>query len=125
MLCVILKLFPCIKQRDLDRTLINTINANQLQCVEVLVTHGASLDSRDYDRNTPLMISCKKRLSHITRVLLNAGARVNAPNGRTSGTALHVAAENGSAECINMLIDRGADMDAQVVYIVINGGRSA
>ncbi len=49
----------------------------------------------------------------IVRLLLEAGADVNAPEGFGGNTALHEAVENGDAEMVKILVAAGADVNAE------------
>lgn len=46
-----------------------------------------------------------------TKLLLDAGADVRAAMGTGKATALHLAAEDGHAECARMLLEHGAHLD--------------
>lgn len=60
------------------------------------------------NRSTPLMVAADHGSTAAARVLLAAGAEVNAVN-RYGGTALHFAAIRGAPEMVDLLLDAGAD----------------
>ncbi|KAI5366970.1 hypothetical protein J4E82_010917, partial [Alternaria postmessia] len=60
----------------------------------------------------PLYYAALLGLSTTTRLLLDAGAEVNAQGGRY-GNALQAASEGGHEQIVKMLLDAGADVNAQ------------
>jgi ankyrin repeat protein len=69
----------------------------------------AGLDSRG---RTVLMAACDGGRIECAGLLLDAGADPNAP-GWFGRTALHIAASRGSAPIVELLLDRGARIDAR------------
>jgi ankyrin repeat protein len=69
-----------------------------------------------YHRIAPLQYITKHGDIELVRMLLDAGADVNAPptgsDGQDGDTALQAAAKNGSVELIEILLDAGADINA-------------
>ena len=74
-----------------------------------LASWGLDVDWRDASRLTPLHHAAMLRKAEICRVLIAAGADVNATD-RFSDTPLHWA---GSAEVAQVLVENGADVDAE------------
>jgi ankyrin repeat protein len=59
---------------------------------------------------TPLMLAAQRNRLDLARLLIEAGADVNANNEAEIGdTALKKAVENGSAEIVELLLNAGAD----------------
>lgn len=80
----------------------------------MLLAYGASANPRDFYDSSPLMVACSEVTSpNIARLLLDAGARVDARNGARC-TALHAAAKWGNIPCVELLLAAGADVDVQV-----------
>gem|GEM_PF-854388 len=63
------------------------------------------------NKGTPLMLASREGHAKIVKMLLGAGAKVNAmtSSGRTS---LMLAAENGHVELVKLLLDSGAKVDS-------------
>ena len=60
---------------------------------------------------TPLQRACIGDQPEAVALLLRHGANVNAAR-HDKQTALHFAAKNGSAKCVRLLLDAGADLAA-------------
>jgi len=80
--------------------------------VKMLIAHGAKLDARDNDGLTPLAIAAQNAKIKSTRVLLDAGAEVNAPVAKGGYTPLMLASRSGSSELAASLIEHGANVNA-------------
>ena len=82
--------------------------------LQQLIDAGAGIHHTDADGTTPLHSAAKKRDSELTRMLIAAGADVNAraralnASGQT-GTPLHEAAKAGNEKTIHMLLQAGAN----------------
>lgn len=76
---------------------------------ETLLRHpGTDLERKAVNGNTALMMAAFKRDEDKARILLDKGAKVNQPGW----TALHYAAASGDVAIAQMLIARGAKLDA-------------
>jgi ankyrin repeat protein len=112
--------------------LMLSIKAGELPIVELLVEAGANVDAvEQFQRQTPLMwaVTASKHAAEMTTLLLSKGADVTPralyvdwPNQLSSEpraqyrpvgglTALLYAARNGCADCVEALIDAGADVN--------------
>ena len=60
---------------------------------------------------TPLHVAASSNLTDVVARLLALGMDANAPGGYDDGTALHMCAWNGHAECARTLLENGADVD--------------
>jgi len=80
------------------------------EAAKVLLEHGASVDAytRNPFANQPLHAAAAGRHIEVCRVLLAAGADVNAIQ-HGGYTPLHVAAEHGDAEMTELFLSAGAD----------------
>lgn len=81
-----------------------------------LIDAGAPVDGHPGDRETPLITAASYGDAEVARVLVAAGADVNAvstPNsgGVPSGTALQHAAVYGMTEVVDVLVAAGARID--------------
>jgi len=80
------------------------------EIVTALIKRGASLEMRDDYRRTALILCARERGQAATgRVLIAAGADVNAAD-KFGSTALELAAWRGKAEFIDLLLEKGAKL---------------
>jgi ankyrin repeat protein len=88
---------------------------SSLECVELLLRDGnADANAEDFDHRTPLHAAVGKSDSafDILETLISWGANVNAKDVY-GFTALHLAALDGLAHCVEMLIYHGADVSTK------------
>jgi uncharacterized protein len=83
----------------------HAILRNRIDRVQDLLAAGAQLDQRK-NGDSELMIAVRKKNLPIARVLVDAGANVNAPGGDIS--VLHMAKYNKNTEMIDFLSSKGA-----------------
>ena len=88
----------------LKLAVLNNFSASDIQR---LIQAGAPVDNSAL-KDTALMSSVRR--PEITRLLLDSGAKVNAQNA-FGKTALMYAIQYGSFEAVELLIERGADMN--------------
>lgn len=89
-------------------------NGDCAKIAEMLAAQPALLGARDSDESTPLHCAAWKGHVEAVRLLLEAGADVNAhnKNGHWGRTPLHAAAHGNQAAIAELLIQHGADIDA-------------
>ncbi|XP_076684261.1 uncharacterized protein LOC143377154 [Andrena cerasifolii] len=63
-----------------------------------------------------LRAALEKKHTQVAKLLLTSGSKVNSRYKSPSNTALHFAALNGDTEIVQMLLDRGANVDAKNVH---------
>ncbi|HEY4445490.1 MAG TPA: quinoprotein dehydrogenase-associated putative ABC transporter substrate-binding protein [Steroidobacteraceae bacterium] len=80
--------------------------------INMLLAHHAKLDATDNDGLTPMGIAAQNGKVKATRVLLDAGADVNAPIAKGGYTPLMLASISGSSELTAALIEHGAKVNA-------------
>lgn len=78
---------------------------DRVEILDILLSHGASLDPRSDGRWTPLINAAEKGHATVVAKLLDAGADVNADLSNHM-TALHWAAFNGNEEVVRLLLER-------------------
>ncbi|EAY16408.1 ankyrin repeat protein, putative [Trichomonas vaginalis G3] len=82
------------------------------EILDIFVRHGADIDIKDFDNQTPLHISVKESDLESIKFLVSHGADVNAEDNH-GNSPLHAAA-NGRNKMIAMLfISHGADVNAK------------
>ena len=111
-------LFAMEERKNLEEKYINaslrlaSVRGNK-ETVQVLLDNGADVNSTTVRGGTALMWAAGSSMnpSDTVRVLLQAGAEVNtrAENGTT---ALMIAAVQGHLDCISILLEYGASIDA-------------
>jgi truncated hemoglobin YjbI len=104
------------RERFAGRTLLHDAAAvGCLPIVEGLLSLGADPDGCDSGQHTPLYSvgnECSpERASEAARLLVHAGADVNARDGAKRCTALHMAARRGNVAAAAAFLELGADID--------------
>jgi ankyrin repeat protein len=104
---------PAIDQAQADADLIGAVKANDLEQVKRLLNNGASPNARE-EGLTPLMYAAGKRRPNLNIIaaLLDAGADLKAGNG-SGERALVFAVKGGDGSVLRLLLERGADVNAQ------------
>lgn len=85
--------------------LISAIIGGSMEAVEKLLAAGARIDQPDRLRRTPLQVASTWKRTEITSLLLASSAKADPGS-------LSMAALNGSADQVRMLLERGADPNA-------------
>jgi ankyrin repeat protein len=80
--------------------------------VHVLLEHGADVEARDENGDTPTTLASGYGQLECLKVLIEARADVQARR-IDEAQAIHFASENGHAGCLKLLIHEGADVNAQ------------
>jgi ankyrin repeat protein len=77
----------------------------------LIVVHTQDVNAKGGDESFPLIVAVRKQHLSITRLLCDYGADVKISDDGT--TSLHKAAQNGDLEAMQVLLDRGADVNAR------------
>lgn len=93
--------------------LMYAARAGQLESVRLLLERGAKVDARNALGETALMLAAFNGHLATTKFLLRLGAAIDAGQGQWS--ALHYAANQNQVEVLRLLLERGADPNAQAV----------
>jgi quinoprotein dehydrogenase-associated probable ABC transporter substrate-binding protein len=94
-----------------DNELADAIVAHDMDRVDYLLKHGAHLDSRDGDGNTPLVNAVRFGFVDVATVLVDHKADPNLAN-LGNWTPLMYAAWGDSPDLVNVLARHGAKLDA-------------
>ncbi|KAJ3115228.1 hypothetical protein HDU96_001012 [Phlyctochytrium bullatum] len=86
------------------------LEEDNLEILQLLVQHGADLNSR-YRGDTALHRAAAKGRPEVVKLLLEFGADIEALN-EDGLTPLCAAARKGRCECMDVLLDAGANVDA-------------
>jgi len=98
-----------------DRDLRRSVQASDLQKVNLLLRAGADLNAPDEAGRTPLFLAVQEGSYEVASYLVAHGANVLAPD-RDGTTPLHCAAEWGHPDLIRLLLASGADAGARDAY---------
>ena len=107
-----------VHERYGGRTLLHSAaGAGSLRTVELLLRAGADPDAFDIGKHTPLYCvgnECASAESaDVVHALVRAGGRVDADDGVTGATPLHMAARRGNAVVAKALLECGANLNAR------------
>ncbi|NWI08628.1 ZDH13 Palmitoyltransferase, partial [Crypturellus soui] len=84
--------------------------------IAYLISKGQSIDTTDFNGQTPLMISAQKAIGpEPTRFLLKFNPSLNAVDNVQKNTALHWAVTAGNISAVDLLLEAGASMDIKNV----------
>lgn len=92
--------------------LLSAVKNGDLKTVETLVAACASLEARDTENLTALMLAAKKGYTEIASKLIIAGANVSAKD-KYGWTPLSHASDNGHVALVRLLIANGAAKNQQ------------
>lgn len=77
-----------------------------VECVQILLDHGANISTPNSFGQTPLQVSCTVGHTDCLKLLLHHGAYINTKN--TFGhTLLHIACRSGRVGCLILLLECG------------------
>ena len=106
-----------VHERFAGRTLLHdAAGSGCAETVTLLLEEGADPKSQDGGRHTPLYSvanECRAGGADIVKILVDAGADVDAAGGVQRCTPLHMAARRGNVSIASALLDCGANIAAQ------------
>ncbi|KFV60080.1 Palmitoyltransferase ZDHHC13, partial [Tyto alba] len=84
--------------------------------VAYLISKGQSIDTTDFNGQTPLMLSAQKAIGpEPTRFLLKFNPSLNAVDNVQKNTALHWAITSANTSAVDLLLEAGASLDIKNV----------
>lgn len=101
-----------ILEEDGDSFLHRAVEDGDVSMITFFLQHGCplTLASFDYVSHTPLIWAASRGRMDILKLLIAAGADVNAHNeDRIGNTAIREAVRGGYSETVRVLLDAGAD----------------
>ena len=104
-----------------DSPLADAVMRGDSAGLRVLLTQGADVNEAQGDGMTALHWAASRGNLVATRMLVSAGARLDAVTRNANYTPLHLAAQNGRAEAVKALLAAGANVNA----VTSSGGASA
>jgi len=96
--------------------LLDAVKRNDINSVEKLIKKGTDINAKDENGDAPLVQAAYLGFDTIVRLLLEAGADVEAVDPGMKATALHAAAYAGRTEAARQLINYHIDIDKQGPY---------
>ncbi|KPK63612.1 hypothetical protein AMJ83_06195 [candidate division WOR_3 bacterium SM23_42] len=103
----------CTCHAEYQTPLHCAVRRDSLNIVRLLVENGAVINITDNDEMTPLHIAVSDGNSAITEYLLSQNAQLNIKENHWGRTELHTAAINGYDDIVELLVNKGADVNAQ------------
>ena len=85
----------------------------QINTVALLLSKGAKVDTRDKDGFTPLLAAAQKGKTEACELLLETGKADLEDTDQLGNTALNLAALNGHASTVSLLLSKGARMNTK------------
>ena len=92
-----------------DKQIFGAVRALDFEAVRTLLAAGASANARNGNGQTPLHIAAGEGSAEICKLLIDAGADVEAEFDFDGSRPLSIAVWRGHEEVCKLLIDHGAD----------------
>jgi ankyrin repeat protein len=88
-------------------------SAGALENVKILIESGAALDALDENKESALSYAARANFQEVSLSLLSHGASPFAKCGLPGDTVIHEAAKCGSLKFLELLHEKGADLNAR------------
>ena len=89
------------------------VRANDAGRLVLLLEAGQAVDETDFVLGTPLHVAVAQESVPLAKILISHGADLEAPSEDRGARAIHLAANFGDLEMLNLLLDGGADIEAK------------
>lgn len=96
-----------VKDSDGNTPLHLAVKMKLLNIIDLLISHGANIDEKNKYGLTPIHMASGLKIAEF---LITKGANVNAVDG-SGNTALHINAQKGSRQIVELLLKNGAKTD--------------
>jgi ankyrin repeat protein len=103
--------------KDINRSLFRAVSAGNVAKVrEIINSFGLSYSPAWSEGYVLLRNAVKDKHTEVAKLLLANGSKVNTINGTSTDTALHFATINGDIQIVEMLVNRGAEINVKNRY---------
>jgi ankyrin repeat protein len=99
---------------DLDKGFAEAVAAGDIPKLRILLDQGASINAKNKEGETALMVAALEGRTDMVRFLIDRGADLNARDV-VGATPLLYAALGGSLDTIQLLVEKGADLNAKTL----------
>ncbi|TGZ53653.1 uncharacterized protein [Temnothorax longispinosus] len=100
--------------QDVNYSLISAVREGRLERARELInSFGLSYSQAWSEGYVLLCDAVKNKHAAVAKLLLTSGSKVNSKNRNPSDTPLHFAVINGDIEIVEMILDKGANIDAE------------
>ncbi|KAF4523008.1 hypothetical protein B566_EDAN007438 [Ephemera danica] len=102
------------REEQLQAYLLSAVTLSDVERVETLLHAGAVISNSPAEEfvQIPLMVASWGNATDIVRMLLDSGADPNVRDTKFRFSALHYAAQNGNIEIAELLLNKGANIEA-------------
>ncbi|KAF1326263.1 Serine/threonine protein kinase, partial [Globisporangium splendens] len=108
---------PDVARSVCDRTLLyEAARGGRAEAVEALVASGVPVDDQDEFGQSALRAAVREGHVAVARTLLDAGATMDDNNGAVGEPLLFLAAKNGRADVVKLLVSMGASVHMKNRY---------
>lgn len=98
-----------LSELDFERGLWTAALDNDVDRCQELMRKGHDVNQKDSSGYTPLHYAVRSSSVQLVRLLIDAGANVNAQTSAGKATPLHRAVTRGRPETVKLLLEKGAD----------------
>uniref|UniRef100_A0A3Q3WC34 Uncharacterized protein n=1 Tax=Mola mola TaxID=94237 RepID=A0A3Q3WC34_MOLML len=107
---------PCALDRNGQTAMHLCCEYDHQDCLSIVLSCPSlakCLEIRNYQGLSPLHLAVLRGHKHLARMLIDAGADINAMDIKSGQTPLMHAVESNNADMVHFLIERGCDVNSQ------------